>query len=461
MDRDSSLSKRNPNKYFDGMNIRVLTDDGVSTGSVINEKGNTLLFKMPNSLGAIYSVPPQSSVGNNIGITTSTDLTNIYIYDTDITATYNAIISNSQVIDDIADGKYIVKLNDNLIYFIGLSDLSNIEANGVAETKIISATSEFKIIGLGTMRDWIVVFTTDVKTTPFDIPQSTPGNGQIWKCKYNPISGIEGLNIDGTLNPVEHLVYNGVLGFSIDNRIGEIISRYQDESNGKVFFVDGINTLKHINILDPNSLALPVSFIDTAPSVSFTQPKVKEVIKGGELRSGVIQYSYQLFNQGGTETSFAPASGLVHLTDSEEFEIYNSAYKGKEAGVNVNKSVVITIDNIDLSFDYIRFISIYYSSQEGAPEITILDEKVIPPSGSIEFTDTGNAIGVYAVAQYNTTGTRVMIPNTITSKNGYLVAANIKEEYFDIDETTYWDARAYRWNGVGYFRADGTDYNDY
>ena len=108
MDRDSSLSKRDSNKYFDGMNIRVLTDDGVSTGSVINEKGNSLLFKMPTSLGAIYTVPAQPSIGNNIGIVTSVGVANIYVYDTDINATYNAIISNSTVIDDIANGRYML-----------------------------------------------------------------------------------------------------------------------------------------------------------------------------------------------------------------------------------------------------------------------------------------------------------------------------------------------------------------
>ena len=46
MDRDSSLSKRDPNKYYDANNIRVITDDGLSTGSIVNERGNKLIFKI-------------------------------------------------------------------------------------------------------------------------------------------------------------------------------------------------------------------------------------------------------------------------------------------------------------------------------------------------------------------------------------------------------------------------------
>jgi len=93
MDRDSSLSKRDPNKYYDGMNIRVLTDNGLSTGSIINEKGNSLLFKLPN-------------------------------------------------------------------------------------TSLVDAP---KILGIGTMRDWVVVFTTGT---------GAAGNGQIWKFKYNKVTEV-------------------------------------------------------------------------------------------------------------------------------------------------------------------------------------------------------------------------------------------------------------------------------
>jgi hypothetical protein len=458
LDRDSSISKRDPNSYYDALNIRVLTDDGLSTGSITNEKGNSLLFKMPNSIASSYRFTSTNISADELVISTSIHVRPIdFSTCTTVLDAYNKVMADIGVQEDIADGFYKVFYNNNHIYIIGLTNLAGcINGAGVGHPLVQllnTGAGAFSIIGVGTMRDWLVIFTTDPNNV---------GSGQIWKCQYDKVNGIiNGLDVLGCLVPATHLVYSGTLGFSASSRIGEIISRYQDSTHGKVFFIDGINPIKHINILDPNSLALSLSEIDVAPDVIFTQPIVTDVIKGGALRSGSIQYSYQLFNEGGSETSFAPASGIVHLTSYNEKEANTLKYKGTATDTDVTKSVIVNITGIDTSFDYIRLISIYYTSQEGAPEINIVEERLIPTSGEVEFTDDGNPIGVYSTTEYNTSGVRTFIPNTITTKNNYLVAANISEDYFDLDDPIYWDARAYRWRNDGlYFRLDGYDYND-
>jgi uncharacterized protein (TIGR02145 family) len=454
LDRDSSFSKRDPNSYYDALNIRVLTDDGLSTGSITNEKGNSLLFSMPESLGAVFILPEVVTSGTYRIFYTYSGFVEFTLLPDTISNTYNTIISNVDVISNIANGYYSVLLNNNVIYFIGLSNLVNVTAT--SPSPIINTMLEsngFKILGVGTMRDWVVVFTTATV--------GTTGNGQIWKCKYDKITQeITNSTFVGGLIPEYHLVYNGILNFNMDYRVGEVVSRYQDASHGKIFFIDGLNTMKHINILDPLSLALTSSEIDIVPNVTFSQPKITEVLTGGSLKSGSIQYSYQLFNQGGAETSFAPASGIIHLTDKNEYSSNTLTYKGVAPDTITGKAVKVNISDIDTTFDYIRLISIYYTSQEGQPEINIIEEKPIPSSSSINFIDDGNPIGVYALTEYNSTGSRVFIPGTITTKNNYLVAANIKEQYFDIDESTYWDARAYRWrNDTGVFMIDNVEYN--
>jgi len=458
MDRDSSLSKRDSNKYYDALNIRVLTDNGLSTGSVINEKGNSLLFKLPASLSGVYTFESDSPFAT-LAITTSLgavlpDL----IGTTSITEKYNAIMTTIEVISDIEAGYYKVFLNGSKIYFVGLTDLVSVASNGTITT-VVSDTSNFKIIGLGTMRDWIVIFTTDINTLPFG--SASVGNGQIWKCRYDKVNEIIEDTVLNTLVPSIHLVYNGILGFTTSNRVGEIVSRYQDDLHGKVFFIDGVNTMKHINILDPDSTGLSLSDLEMVPDVAFTQPKITKVIKGGNLKSGSIQYSYQLFNYGGVETSFAPASGIVHLTDKNEYSSNTLNYKGVAPDTVTGKSIVISIDSIDVDFDYIRLISVYYTSQEGAPEINIIEEKSVPSTGSIEFIDDGSSIGVYSTIEYNSTGGRLFIPGTIATKNNYLIAANIKEEYFDFDGDYTWDSRAFRWRdnvGTWEYKIDGDIY---
>lgn len=48
MDQDTAVNKRNPASYLLATNFRILTTDGVSTGSLETEKGHTLSFKLPN-----------------------------------------------------------------------------------------------------------------------------------------------------------------------------------------------------------------------------------------------------------------------------------------------------------------------------------------------------------------------------------------------------------------------------
>jgi len=451
MDRDSSLSKRDLNKYYDAYNIRVLTDDNLSTGSVINEKGNKLIFKLPTHVQPIYTIEAQFNSLCTITITTSLTSTTVVTVDPSINGIYNTLLANPTIASAVANKLYSITIVGNKIYVVGLSNLYSVISTSPIATQIVNFAQDLKIIGLGTMRDWVVVFTTGTVGGGYT---STIGNGQIWKCKYNEVTEvIEGLDINGALDPEVHLVYNGVLGFSTDYKIGEVISRYQDELNGKIFFIDGLNTIKHINILDPNSLSLPLSTINVVPDIIFSQPKVTRILKGGSLKSGVIQYSYQLFNNGGAESAFAPASGVVHLTDKNDYNSNTLGYKGVAPDTNTGKSVQVSISNIDTTFDYIRLISVYYSSLEGAPEINIISEKTVPSTGSIEFIDTGNPIGVYTPVQFNATGSRIFIPETIATKNNYLIAGNIREEYFDVDEPTYWDARAYRYSGAN-FKAD-------
>ena len=71
MNRDTSPSKHDFNSYYDAMNVRVVTDDGLATGSITNEKGNELLFKIPETLGALYHLQYTGTTACNIRLLTS------------------------------------------------------------------------------------------------------------------------------------------------------------------------------------------------------------------------------------------------------------------------------------------------------------------------------------------------------------------------------------------------------
>lgn len=448
MNMDSSISKRDLNSYYRALNARILTDTGLSSGSLVNEKGNKLLFRLPTTLLPVYTLTFDSTF--NAQITINGNL--VVLMGTTALRAYNQIIATPAVATDISNSLYGIHFKNNQIVITGygtLSGVSSVSGTGVTITQTMETLANPKIVGIGTMREWIIIFTTSATNSD---------NGQIWKCKYDKLTNLIE-NLSGEyLTPESHLVYNNALGFNMNYRIGEIISRYQDSSNGKIFFIDGLNELRHINVLDSNSLAIPLSSLSAIPDITYGNVKVTKTITGGSYNSGTLQYSYQLFNSGGAESYFAPASGIIHLTESNDYAANTSEYKGTAAEQPTGKAVKVTVDNIDINFDFIRLIAIYYTSQEAQPEIYIVDEKQIPSSGEVEFIDDGNPIGTYTPSQYNVSGTTLFIPGTICTKNNYLIAANLQEKYFDIDEYngSYWDARAYRWNQAGTeFYVDG------
>jgi len=57
LNKDNSKSKYDPSNYYDAKNLKVITHKGLSTGSIENEKGNALAFKIPGIPETTYTHP--------------------------------------------------------------------------------------------------------------------------------------------------------------------------------------------------------------------------------------------------------------------------------------------------------------------------------------------------------------------------------------------------------------------
>lgn len=66
MNQDGAKNKENNNSYFSALDFRVVTDKGKSTGSLENERGNKILFKVPDL--------PQMTLANGDVIPAQADL---------------------------------------------------------------------------------------------------------------------------------------------------------------------------------------------------------------------------------------------------------------------------------------------------------------------------------------------------------------------------------------------------
>jgi len=100
------------------------------------------------------------------------------------------------------------------------------------------------------------------------------------------------------------LYYNapdGTVDFSYEM---SVIPKHESSSIQKVYWADGINPLRMLNVRDfyTDDVAAPESYstsssLDHIPNVEFTNVEIVDILSGGIYTSGVVQYAYQLYNK--------------------------------------------------------------------------------------------------------------------------------------------------------------------
>ena len=112
LNKDLSKDKYSNQHYFDANNIRVITSDGLSTGSIENEKGNKLLFSFP-------TVGKRIKVNINFGVSTGSITLNATTVSYDVSQNnesfYNELISTGTIATLISNGDIYIFLNKHSI----------------------------------------------------------------------------------------------------------------------------------------------------------------------------------------------------------------------------------------------------------------------------------------------------------------------------------------------------------
>lgn len=231
-----------------------------------------------------------------------------------------------------------------------------------------------------------------------------------------------------------------------------IVARKENSFVSKVYFTDGNQPLRVVNLSDPKIDSYSIDKFELVPNVNLTQPKFF-MLGSGSLRVGRVQYSYQLYNLNGAETNFSPVSNLINLTKSTE-GVPSNKFLGSELEENSGKSVQLTITNTDRRFDRIRVVRVLYESVDVEPSVQVFFEGAITDSTMV-IEDSGKLIlEEFTIEEFNELLINP-IPKTIDTKNNYLFLGNVRLDYFDVD----FNARAKRKNSLGEIY-DG-DFNPY
>ncbi|MBU0777815.1 hypothetical protein KKF82_06115 [Patescibacteria group bacterium] len=366
----------------------------------------------------------------------------------------------------ISNGKFRIDVKKDYLLIVGLSDIIEVSApSGDYDiTELVSEITDPVIIGYCSTDDYMVVFTTsasNISATP------TSTSGQIWKFQYNVATDtINSSYMNGIyLKPSTSLVYNNLLDFSLYNKINAVQYK-RDSSNIKVYFWDKYNNLRHINIADSDAATLEVNELDLISNVSLTKPILSNVTGGGSLQSGVIQYAYQLYDQGSNTTYYSPVSNLVHLTGGDfkggnENDAKSSNYYGQTRGNSSGKAVTMSVSDIDSAYSWIKIVSIHFSAAGETPVINII--KDAPFSGtSLLFTDSGGTtLGSLTLQEFRGMGGLLLSPKAAEVKDNILFIGNTEEDRFEVTDEEF-DARVYRWNAGGsHFKYKDVAGNEY
>lgn len=195
------------------------------------------------------------------------------------------------------------------------------------------------VIGTCVLNKYLVLFTQETNT--FKRP-----TGEIVTFKIDHIYRLE--IIDEDLNVTE--IFTGNLNFDTDYPL-ETLGVYENENIQKVYFIDGKNQARVINILenynskyqDNLSEYKSTAFDFIAELQLKEEVSIHKIIGTGEFPQGTIQYVFSYYNKHGRQSNLFAQSDLQYLA-------YN---KGVSPEEKVNCSFKIHINNVDRQFDYL------------------------------------------------------------------------------------------------------------
>lgn len=220
--------------------------------------------------------------------------------------------------------------------------------------KILNTGISGCVIGTCVLNKYLVLFTQ--KTEAHRRP-----DGSIVSYNIDSIYRLE--IVDNELITAQ--LFEGSLNFDTKYPI-ETLGVYENENIQKVYFIDGKNQARVINILEDYTakyediIEYKATAFDFVPELQLNESIfIKKIIGTGEFPQGTIQYVFSYYNKNGRQSNLFTQSDLQYLA-------YN---KGVSPEEKVNCSFKIYIDNVDRQFDYLRIYSIIRTSQDATPTV--------------------------------------------------------------------------------------------
>lgn len=245
--------------------------------------------------------------------------------------------------------------------------LSITNEKGTSEIDNVSFAGKF--LGYCVLDNYLVVFTTDTTGTQ-------DNKDYIYRIDKN----------DGYK---QEILYNGNLHFNTEHPI-ETLGVYENEFIQKVYWVDGLNQPRVINITKNALLGKTIGKVKSSynsSSFDFVQElKLKEVVtvtkessSSGMFPAGTIQYAISYYNKYGQESNIAYVTPLFYTS-------YPNRAGSPED--KISNAFKINVNNVDDNFDFLRIYSIFRTSRDAVPTVKRVVDLELKSSKALTIRDT-------------------------------------------------------------------------
>lgn len=296
----------------------------------------------------------------------------------------------------------------------------------------ISFSDSGSVVGWNVLKDNIIIFF-----------HSAPAQDLIYRVHYNG-AGFE-----------KSLLFAGDLDLHDEYPIESIVD-FESDDVQKIYWVDGWNVLRFMNFVAKQRDVVKDNityhyypwqdddgnydntYFDSNRAAKFDVDVTIRKDAAGESRlNGIAQYLITYYNEHGQETNYVWISDLVYLSP---------VGRGGEADGTNNNRVILTIKNLDTSFDHFRVYSILRSSLDGTVvSYLISDMKTSNPEDGITVIDDGAHMTLQDTDRLLYLGSAPAIAGTLEQKDQTLFLGdlhsigrgNLIEELSSITDALY------------------------
>lgn len=256
------------------------------------------------------------------------------------------------------------------------------------------------VVGVQVINDYAIVFTVGPNQTD---------------CIYKVVIDKE----ENTLK--EKLIFEDNLNLSVNNPL-ETIGIYENEDIQKVYWVDGINQPRVINVSDKGIAKIQsnnTTQFDFLPTIK--NPINVEIEKiqhtNGMFPAGVVQYAISYFNMYGQQSGLIYQSPLYYTSTID---------RGLSPTDKSSDAFELNITKADNTFEYVRVYRIIKTSIDAAPNTEIVGDFKIIEGQKINIIDTGTTGNSVDDTELLYLGGESIVASTMTHKDNTLFLGNIE-----------------------------------